>query len=299
MKPAHLILLVVLNLFWAASYSTFKVLTPYLDSGEVVTLRFCLAAIVLLSLWPWLPGKVPRGFDLVKTSIMGIIVFVLAPRLQVAGVRQGQASDCSVLIALEPLITSIAAAIFLREHIGARRWVGFSFGMLGVVLVAQVWRADFKLPGLTADLLFMASFVCETTYSVMGKPLIERAGFMKVLGVAILSGAAVNLLLDGPGTIVAAQAMPVSAWVIMGLLSFICTLVGYSVWFVVIRETEVNVTALTIFIQPVVGVAVAGLWLGEPLHGGQFWGSVAIVAGLVIGLSRQVKSRENSSIPIF
>ncbi|MBI3853239.1 MAG: DMT family transporter [Verrucomicrobia bacterium] len=290
MKPAHLILLAVLNLFWAASYSTFKVLTPYLDSGEVVTLRFCLAAIVLVILWPWLPGKIPRGFDLVKASAMGIIVFVLAPRLQVAGVRQGQASDCSVLIALEPLITSIAAAIFLREHIGRRRWVGFSFGLLGVVLLAQVWRADFKLPGLTADLLFIASFVCETTYSVMGKPLIARAGFMKVLGVAIVSGAVVNLLLDGHGTILAARTMPVSAWVIMGFLSLICTLVGYSVWFVVIRETEVNVTALTIFIQPVVGIAVAGLWLGEPLHRGQFWGSVAIVTGLVIGLSRQVKT---------
>jgi len=293
MKPAHLILLVVLNLFWAASYSTFKVLTPYLDSGEVVTLRFCLAAVVLVILWPLLPGKVPRGFDLVKASVMGIIVFVLAPRLQVAGVRQGQASDCSVLIALEPLITSIAAAIFLREHIAARRWVGFSFGMLGVVLLAQAWRADFKLPGLTADLLFIASFVCETAYSVMGKPLIERAGFMKVLGVALVSAATVNLLLDGHGTMVAVQVMPVSAWLIIGFLSLICTLVGYSVWFVVIRETEVNVVALTIFIQPVFGVAVAGLWLGEPLHWGQLWGSVAIVLGLVVGLSRQVKTSEH------
>src|SRR5262249_53163912 len=151
---------------------------------------------------------------------------VLAPRLQVAGVRQGQASDCSVLIALEPLITSIAAAIFLREHIGARRWAGFSFGILGVMLLAQVWRADFQLPGLTADFLFMASFVCETTYSVMGKRLIERAGFMKVLGVAIASAAAVNLLLDGHGTLVAAQTMPLRAWLIIAFLSLICTLAG-------------------------------------------------------------------------
>ena len=85
MKPAHLILLVVLNLFWAASYSTFKVLTPYLNSGEVVTLRFSLAAILLVIVWPWLPGKVPRGFDLVKASVMGIIVFVQLRPVEMMG----------------------------------------------------------------------------------------------------------------------------------------------------------------------------------------------------------------------
>jgi len=42
--------------------------------------------------------------------------------------------------------------------------------------------------------------------------------------------------------------------------------------------------------QPVFGLALAKLWLGETLHWGQLWGSVAIVLGLVVGLSRQVKT---------
>jgi drug/metabolite transporter (DMT)-like permease len=36
-------------------------------------------------------------------------------------------------------------------------------------------------------------------------------------------------------------------------------------------------------------VFIAWLWLGEKLHWGQLWGSLAIVAGLVLGLSRQIK----------
>jgi drug/metabolite transporter (DMT)-like permease len=294
MKPTHLILLIVLNFCWAASYSTFKVLAPYLENGSIVTLRFTVAALVLLVLWPVLPGKAPRGLDLMKASAMGIIVFVFAPRLQVAGVQLGQAGDSSVLIALEPLITSVAAALFLREHIALRRWLGFSFGILGVLLLARVWRPDFKWLGLTANLLFISSFVCETAYSIMGKPLIERAGFMKVLSVALLAGAAVNLLLNGHSTFLAVPAMPLTAWGIIGFLALICTLVGYSVWFVVIRDIEVNVAVLTLFIQPVVGVAVAGLWLGEPLHWGQLWGSVAIVAGLVVGLSGRTNANSRT-----
>jgi drug/metabolite transporter (DMT)-like permease len=36
-------------------------------------------------------------------------------------------------------------------------------------------------------------------------------------------------------------------------------------------------------------VAIAALWLGEQLHWGQLLGSISIVAGLVLGLSRQIK----------
>jgi drug/metabolite transporter (DMT)-like permease len=41
---------------------------------------------------------------------------------------------------------------------------------------------------------------------------------------------------------------------------------------------------MTIMAQPVAGVPVAVLWLGEELHAGHLWGSVAIITGLVIGL---------------
>jgi len=220
---------------------------------------------------------------------MGMIVFVLAPRLQVAGVQLGQASDAAVLMALEPLITSLAAAIFLRERAGPRRWLGFCLGLAGVVFMAEVWKPDFHLPGLTANALFVASFVCEAAYSVMGKPLIGRAGLMKVLTLALAAGAVVNCGIDGRQTFVAARNLSPGAWGLMAYLVLVCTLIGYVVWFVVIRETEVNVTALTVFIQPVVGVVIATMVLRETLRWGQLWGSLVIVLGLVIALSRQIK----------
>ena len=83
--------------------------------------------------------------------------------------------------------------------------------------------------------------------------------------------------------------MPAHAWLLLLGLALICTSLGYSFWFLVIREGEVNVAALTIFAQPVFGVVLARLWLGEVLHWGQLWGSAAIVAGLVLGLSRHIK----------
>lgn len=293
MKPFHLLLLIVMNFLWAGSYASFKVLAPYLDAGVVATLRFGLAAVLLVLAWPWLPGTSPRGRDLLKNVLMGVIVFVCAPRLQVAGVQRGQAADAAVLMGLEPLVTSIAAALFLREHIGPRRWLGFGLGLSGVVFMARVWRPDFQLPGMFANSLFVASFVCEAAYSVMGKPLLDRAGLVKVLAVALAAGTAVNLMIDGQRTLLAAQSLPLQGWLLLLYLVLICTVAGYIVWFVVIQVTPVSVTVLTVFLQPVVGVLIATLALDESLHWGQLWGCLAIVLGLVIGLSRQIKSERS------
>ena len=286
MKPLHLTLLILMNCLWAVSYSAFKALSPWLDAGGVATLRFGLAGAILLLCWPWLPGLVPRGRDLVRTLVMGVIVFVLAPRLQVAGVQLGHATDASVLMALDPLITSVGAAIFLREHIASRRWMGFLLGLAGAVLMAEVWRPDFRLPALTANMWVILSFFCEAAFSLMGKPMLQRAGLFKILAISLLAGTILNLMVDGWPTMRAAAAMPMRGWLVLAYLSLICTLAGYSLWFVVIREAEVNVAALTVFVQPVVGAAVAMAWLDESLHWGQLWGSLVIIAGLVVGLPR-------------
>jgi drug/metabolite transporter (DMT)-like permease len=289
MKPLHLILLIVMNCLWAASYTAFKALAPWLDAGGVTTLRFGLAGVVLAVCWPLLPGSMPHGRDLVRTILMGVIVFVFAPRLQVAGVQLGQAADASVLIALDPLVTSLSAAIFLREHIQPRRWLGFLLGLIGALLMAEIWRPELHLPALIPNVLIILSFFCESAYSAMGKPMLRRAGLLKILATALVAGTVVNLVVDGPTTIRAAATMPPRAWLMLAYLSLICTVAGYALWFAVIRQTEVNVAGLTLFIQPVLGAAAAVVWLKESLHWGQLWGSLVILAGLIVGLNRPAK----------
>jgi len=289
MKPFYLIILLLMNLFWAAVYSAYKVIGPVLPTGGVVTLRFGMAALCFIVLWPWLPGRAPKGRDLAITCFMGLLLFVVGQRLQVYGNEIGTAGNSAVLMALEPLITSVAAGIFLREHIGPRRMAGFGLGLAGVAILHGVWRSDFRFTSLGASLIFVSSFVCEAAYSILGKPVIARASVMKMLAISLLVGTTANLLIDGRTTLHAATTLPPKAWLLLVGLSVICTAIGYTVWFVVIRECPINVAALTIFAQSIFGAALAALWVGEKLHWGHLAGSLTIAVGLVIGLSRQVK----------
>ncbi len=294
MKLSYLIILLVMNFFWAAVYSSYKVIGQSLPTGAIVTLRFGLAGLCLLFAWPWLPGPAPRGRDLGLTILMGLVLFVVGQRLQVYGNQLGRAGDSAVLMGFEPLITSLAAGVFLREHIGPRRWAGFALGLGGVAVLHGIWRSDFQWTTLGASLIFVSSFICEAAYSVIGKPVVLRASAMKTLTISLLVGTGANLLLDGARTFEAAHQVSGEGWVLLLALAIICTAIGYSVWLVIIRECPVNVAALTVFAQSVFGVLVAAVWLHEGLRWGQLFGCLVIIAGLVVGLSRQIKTPAGS-----
>jgi drug/metabolite transporter (DMT)-like permease len=279
-----------MNFFWAALYSSYKVIGPELAPGGIVTLRFGLAALSMLVFWPWLPGACPKGRDLAVSALMGLVLFVLGQRLQVLGNQLGTAGNSAVLMALEPLVTSVAAAVFLRERIGPRRLAGFGLGLAGVGMLHGIWRPEFHWAGLSASLIFVSSFVCEAAYSVLGKPMISRVGVMKMLTVSLLAGTVGNLALDGGSTMAAARLLPVSTWGLLLTQALICTTLGYTIWFVIIRECPISVAALTVFAQSVFGVAIAAVWVGEKLRWDQLLGCLTIVGGLVFGLSRQLKT---------
>jgi len=297
MKPAHLIILLFMNFLWGAVYSAYKVLGENLPTGAIVTLRFGIAGLILLAAWPFLSGPAPRGRDLIKTCALGLMLYVLGQRLQVYGNQLGTAGNSAVLIALEPIVTSVAAAMFLREHIGPRRIVGFALGLIGVGLLNGVWRPDFKWTGLAASLIFVSSFVCEAVYSVLGKKIVMQSSVMKMLTISLLAGTAVNLAIDGRGTWTVARSLSPHAWLLLAMLGLFCTAIGYTVWFVVIRDCPVNVAVLTIFAQSIFGVGISAVWLGERLRWDQLLGSLTIAGGLAFGLSRQIKKNPEPPRP--
>lgn len=276
--------MVVFNVCWAATLPINKALGTWLEPGAIVTLRFLLATLVLVPFWFWLPGPPLRGNDWWRAAGMGILVFCLGQRLQVLGNALGGAGNSAVLMALEPLLTSLLAAWFLKEIIPWRRWAGFGLAMTGVALLNGVWRPDFQWTSLTANLIFISSFFCEGAYSIIGKPVAQRAGSARILAVALVAGTLANLLYDGGHTWQAAQKLPWNAWAGLAFMAVVCTVLGYITWLWVVKDTPVSLVVLTIFVQPLAGVPMAAWWLGEPLHWGQLWGALTIGAGLVLGL---------------
>lgn len=292
MRPSHLLLLLALNCGWATMPTLATRLEDVLRPLEFVALRYAFALAGMVVLWPWLPGRFPRGWDFWRTCVMGVVVFCLGPLCQVGGIQKSQASDASILLALDPLVSILAAALFLGEAIPGRRWLGFALAVTGVALMS-LGQGELRLPGLLANLLIVLSFVTEAVWSVMGKPLIGQWGIPKVTTLALAAGTAANMLLvwlmpserpAGYGQLTA------GGWVALAFLGLVLTAFGYNAWFVVIREAPVSVASMTIYLQPVIGTLVAFAATGENPRAGHLWGGLAILAGLAVGLRSPKKS---------
>ena len=150
-----------------------------------------------------------------------------------------------------------------------------------MVLISEIWRDDVQtLQGFIANLIFISSFFCEAAFSLIGKPMLDRVSPLKLVAVGLFGGTAANVAISGASI----PAMPVEGWLSMIYLGLICTSFGYALWYFAIQRAPVNLVGLTVFVQPVAGLFLAAVWLHAPLHWGQFWGSVVIVAGLIIAL---------------
>jgi len=289
LKGAHLILLLALNVGWAALPVIVTRLESELSPLEFVSLRYGFAFLALAVVWRWLPGTLPRGRDFWRAATMGIIVFTVGHQLQILGMQRSAASDAAILLVLDPLVSSIGAAMFLHEHIPGKRWLGFALAITGVSILS-LWHRSAALPGLVANLLIILSFVSEAVWSVMGKPLVTRWGIPKVTGVALGAGTVANLLLLLPNASNHAArfaSLSPEGWASVATLGIILTAIGYSIWYVVIREVPVSVASMTIYLQPVVATLLAITVTGEKPHAGHVWGSIAIIAGVVLGIRAQ------------
>ncbi len=295
MKGAHLAFLLALNCGWAALPAIVTRFESELSALEFVSLRYGFALASLILVWRWLPGEMPRGRDFWRTAIMGVTVFTVGHQLQIQGMQLTATGDAAILLTLDPLVSSLGAALFLHERIPGKRWVGFAVA-IGGVSILSLWNRSSPLPGLLANLMIVLSFVSEAVWSVMGKPLVARWGIPKVTALALAAGTFGNGLLLLPDAAVhGARLVAVSwqAWAWLAFLGVVLTAVGYSVWHVVIREVPVSVAAMTIYLQPVVATVLAVVWAGEQPHAGHAWGSLAIVLGVILGVQRSKKRPGN------
>jgi drug/metabolite transporter (DMT)-like permease len=117
--------------------TTGKLLVAHYPVAQVVFLRFCfhmlfvaLAIRLLTGSLPWrsrAPGlQLVRGLCLISGSILFVGALAHIPL-----------ADATAVSFASPLLTVVLAAVWLRESVGWRRWLGVGIGLLGVLVALR------------------------------------------------------------------------------------------------------------------------------------------------------------------
>ena len=286
MRKRTILLMILINVIWAGSYSATKSIMDHVPFYLITSIRYFIAAGPLLIITAAVYGLGMKPKDLLKCAIIGIATFTLCPVLMYKGVEISRAADAAILSSTEPLMVSLGAYIYLREKVSRRTAIALLTAFGGALLLSEFWKEAGAINPIGTFLIIGAVFF-EAWYSVLGKELLKRHKPIKVTGIAISFGCVANAIaLSFLGYWPKITALTPMDWFILaGYLAGICTLVGYTFWYVALKGNPASSVAVTIFIQPVVGITVAWLWVNETPTLFQIVGTIVILLSVIFAIT--------------
>lgn len=225
--------------------------------------------------------------DHVLLLVLAWAGFALPQLLGALGLTLSSATHGALLSPLEPIGILLGAAFVLREPLGLPHLLAAGFGGLGTLLIVlPSWfaGADPRAGDFRGDLVLAAGHLAWAIYTLAAKSLVARHD---PLHVAIRAGAIawIPLLpLAWSEPFDPARALPALGWIL--LLAFLASALGTVAWNRALREVSAGTMAIFVFVQPIVGLAVGVLGLGEPVTGLSLLGAASIAIGVALATLR-------------
>ncbi|MCU1691120.1 MAG: protein of unknown function transrane [Frankiales bacterium] len=287
---------VALALLSSASFGVMPVLTKAVyDDGVgplgVLSVRFSLAALLLLALARLRGEALPRGRGLVALLLLGGVGYVAEALFYFSALERISASLTSLLLYTYPPMVVLLTALLARR---APRPVA-----VACVLAATVGTALTigRVEGgqRSGVVLGVAAAVTYAVYIVVSGRVAPRTGPLATSAV-VMGGAAVvyDILAVGAQT-----RLPhsVGAWSALVAVALVSTVVAVTAFFAALPRLGASDIAVVSTAEPVVAVGSAAVVLGERLGPLQVAGGVLVLLAVVV-LARLAPPAEPDVVPV-
>lgn len=275
--------LIALMIVWGSTFVVTKAAVRDIPPMTLAALRFLIAAGVLIPIaaarggLSGLPRPVPL-LSLTLMSLTGIVIFTVGFNLALA---YGSAVQGALIFSLVPAAVAIAAVIGLKEALSMRRIAGIALSVVGVALVVSAGERGGDAPQPLLGALFMlGAIVAWAVYTVLAKRL---AAADQIVVIACVSAIGVLILLPLAAFELQRGAWPrpsAQAWSGVLFLGLVASAAAYIVYSRVLQVLDASLVGVYSNLDPIVGVLMAVLLLGENLHLGQIVGGAIAFAGM-------------------
>ncbi|MFQ5552416.1 MAG: EamA family transporter [Thermoplasmata archaeon] len=258
----------LLSIVWGSTWLAIKVGLEGAPPLLAASLRFFLAAAILLPLTVLIRAPWPRGrVEWSVVAFVGVVLFVFDYALiywaQSVGLDSALAA---ILFATMPFQTALMAhALVPKERLTGIKILGISMGFAGVFLIFGGGVTGAASVGLLAMLAVVLSAACASAASVAVKRWGPNANPYSWNAVAMAIGAVGLLILSlGAGEPLIAPGWPQGVLSILYLAVF-GTVVAFVGYVRLLRTFPVTTMSLIAFITPVVAVFLGLVVAGESL----------------------------------
>ena len=298
-------LLIGINVLWAGSSLAAKIALANIPPMTLAFARFALAALLIygLALALKVDLRVARR-DWGAFWAMGMLGIGLTYILSYSGLRLTTVSDSALLHATETVFLSLMAWFFLHEVMSRMKVAGILAGLVGVFLIiANGWKVPLLTGMVEGNLLIALGLIFEAGSSIVGKNLVARYPALTVVTYQMLSGAialAPFSLLEISKLSAAGHPLAgISASALLSLLYLIlpCTVLGYTIWFMILDQRQPGEMSLFLFIQPVVGAILGAVFQGDSITKFTITGAFLVMLGIGLVHRRSALPKSPLLIP--
>jgi len=253
MPTRQVLLALIVPITWGFGYALTKIGMEQFPPLLLMSLRFGIAGLILV--WftkpPWEYMK-----DLFVVAFIGSTIQY---GLTYYGLKGIDVSTASILVQLEGPILALLSTLILKERLGWTRALGMGLAFAGVVVIAGEPRLSSSLDSVA---LVISGAVFWAIAQIMISRLKSLSGITILAWVAIIASPQMLLISlaiekDQWHSIVNASLVD---WSIVFYLSFIMTVVGYSIWYHLLRICDVSKISPFLMLLPVTSI-IAGIAL--------------------------------------
>ena len=258
-----------------------------LDPLWGASLRFALAAALLLTAMAALRLAVPRGRALLGAVVYGALTFGAAFALAYYALVEIQAGFGQTLLALVPLATLLLAVAQRQERFRAAALGGALIALVGVAVMSQSPLRD-SLP-LLSLLAALGAALCFAEGAILVR------WFPPVHPVTVNAiGMATGALLLAVGSVLIGETISLperaETWVAIGYLVAVGSVVVFVLYVVVLRYWAASRAAYEFVLIPVVTLALSAWLDDEPVGLGLVLGGLLVLAGVYVGALRTAEA---------
>ena len=284
MKNKDWFLVILLGVFWGASFLFVEILLEYVTPFVVVYLRVAIASALLLIyiLIRNIKFQFSRG-DLFNLFVMGLLNNIL-PFLLIAYVQQSITGGlASILNANTSFMTILLVALFIpNEKLNFHRTIGVLIGILGVILAVD-YQNIFQLNNdSVGQYLILLATISYSFAGIWAKlklqnlpPVVSAAGMLTIstifLSPYILSTHFEELSSLNLDTLKYALGF-----------ALICTVFAYFIYFKILQNTGAGNLLICTIIIPPSSIILNSIFIGEVINTNEILGLLVIIVGLLV-----------------
>ncbi|ARU60969.1 EamA family transporter [Tumebacillus avium] len=283
-------LLLLVPLFWGGAFGSGKHVLTEIPPFLTATLRFGLAGLILAV---WLTYKKGWDFAMLKERWKGLLLLSATGILGYnafffLGLQFTSAANGSLVVAMNPVSTTLAAVIFLGEAWSKRLGLGMSLSLIGllVVITGGSWETVRTMSFNTGDILLLGAVASWSIYSAAGKVVMKGMSSLFVTTVTMLVGTVglfIGSLFEGGwGQVTGLSLQSVAELVYMAVFA---SVIAFVIWNIGIQRIGASKTSAYVNLVPICATTIAVLLYGEHVTWAHAIGVVLTVSGVLITTS--------------